>query len=137
MRYYSTQRPITPGVLTSGAMSQVTDIVNYDRRSFVPEINGYAWGHVDTKNQLSISDIDRSDLTANRFWRLSADVRERLCDCVSILSDIPKIAGCFYDGEDAEDALIQTLEHLEANSQYFDLTDDQWTKMIAMIENRR
>ena len=33
-----------------------------------------------------------------------------------------------------EDALITTLEHLDANSQFFDLTDEEWDDVLYALE---
>ena len=44
-RYYSIMRPIGPG--TFPRTKRVTDVVNFDRRQFVPEINREAWGYIE------------------------------------------------------------------------------------------
>ena len=44
-RYYSSMRPIGPG--TFPRTQPVKDVVNFDRRQFVPEINREAWGYIE------------------------------------------------------------------------------------------
>lgn len=44
MRAYSTQRPIAPG--TFPARPRPVEIVNFDRREYVPEIGRPAWGYL-------------------------------------------------------------------------------------------
>ena len=44
MRYYSTQRPITPG---SYPKENVISIENFDDKKYVSEIGGDAWGYVE------------------------------------------------------------------------------------------
>lgn len=44
-RYYSIMRPIGPG--TFPRTKYVKDVVNFDRRQFVPEINREAWGYIE------------------------------------------------------------------------------------------
>ncbi len=44
-RYYSIMRPIGPG--TFPRTKPISDVVNFDRRQFVPEINREAWGYIE------------------------------------------------------------------------------------------
>lgn len=45
VRYFSTQRPVAPG--TFPRPKEVRQIVNYDKREFVPAIGREAWGYID------------------------------------------------------------------------------------------
>ena len=47
MRYYSTQRPITPGSYPAPAFNQVTAIHNYDSRTYCEEIGREARGYIE------------------------------------------------------------------------------------------
>ena len=47
MRYYSTQRPITPGSYPEPAFNQVTAIHNYDSRTYCEEIGREARGYIE------------------------------------------------------------------------------------------
>lgn len=60
MRYYATQRPIMPGAIPR--RSDITDIVNFDRRTFCPEIGRMAWGYVEFTNPLTQKEIDDYEL---------------------------------------------------------------------------
>ena len=51
MRYYSTQRPVSPGTFPN--TRRVKDVVNFDRRQFVPEINREAWGYIEYADPLT------------------------------------------------------------------------------------
>ena len=70
--------------------------------------------------------------------RLPSEVYERLCACRNVKSDIPimvnakwqimKERGLDAKGYTKEDALISILELLDANSQYYDLTEDEYNE---------
>lgn len=70
--------------------------------------------------------------------RLPNEVYERLCACRNVKSDIPimvnvkwqimKERGLDAKGYTKEDALISILELLDANSQYYDLTIDEYNE---------
>ena len=59
----------------------------------------------------------------------------RLCECRSKKSDIVPIAKAYMLERkyDAERALETTLEHLGANSQFFDLSEDEWTDYLYAL----
>lgn len=71
-------------------------------------------------------------------YRLPSEVYERLCECRNIKSDIPimvnvkwqimKERGLDAKGYTKEDALVSILELLDANSQYYDLTEDEYNE---------
>lgn len=75
--------------------------------------------------------------------RLSNDVYERLRHCCSRKSDIPELVRAKWadykaKGKDKrgftkEDAVIDILEHLDSNSQDFDLTDDEYNDLCSSI----
>lgn len=70
--------------------------------------------------------------------RLPSEVYERLCACRNVKSDIPimvnvkwqimKERGLDTKGYTKEDALVSILELLDANSQYYDLTIDEYNE---------
>ena len=70
--------------------------------------------------------------------RLPSEVYERLCACRNVKSDIPimvnvkwqimKEHGLNAKGYTKEDALVSILELLDANSQYYDLTEDEYNE---------
>ena len=52
MRYYSTQRPVSPGTFPKPAGNRVLDICNYDRRIYCDDIGREAWGYIDYEHPL-------------------------------------------------------------------------------------
>lgn len=62
MRYYSTQRPIGPGTFPRIKENPVCEIINYDKRVYIPEINRMAWGEIRFSAPLSKIDADDYEL---------------------------------------------------------------------------
>lgn len=70
---------------------------------------------------------------------LEGTVYTRLCECRNTRSDLPKLVNArwlFYkeSGKDTqgftkEDALVDILELLDSNSQYIDLTHDEYNEL--------
>ena len=67
---------------------------------------------------------------------LTEEQLQRLAECRSRKSDIVSIARAYMLNRDydAETALVTTLEHLDSNSQFFDLTNDEFDSMIRKLE---
>lgn len=74
-----------------------------------------------------------------KSWQdyLPTDVRNRLERCRSTKDDISILTNCYYNhkikgksGFTIEDALIHILELLDSNSQYFDLTKDEYDDIL-------
>ena len=59
MRYYSTQRPVSPGSYPTGV---VISIVNFDTKRYVHEIGGNAWGYIEYGIELSTEDAHAYEL---------------------------------------------------------------------------
>ncbi len=53
MKYYSTQRPITPGSFPKPMGNRVMNIWNFDRPVFCPEIGREAWGYIEYEQPLT------------------------------------------------------------------------------------
>lgn len=64
MRYYSTQRPITPGAFPKRDGNKVLEIVNFDSKTYCEEIKCEAWGYIDYENPLDRLDCNSYELTA-------------------------------------------------------------------------
>ena len=64
MRYYSTQRPITPGSFPRVAFNAVKEIVNFERKTYCEEIGREAWGYIDYEKPLDRYDFNAYELTA-------------------------------------------------------------------------
>ncbi len=70
------------------------------------------------------------------LWNgLDSDIYNRLCDCRSLKADILPLAKCIHKnkGYDAEQSLVYVLEHLECNSQDFDLTKEEFEDLMQQI----
>ena len=59
MRYYSTQRPVSPGSYPTGG---VISIVNFDTKRYVSEIGGNAWGYIEYGIELPVEDANTYEL---------------------------------------------------------------------------
>ena len=59
-RYYSTQRPLTPG---SCPRAGVQEVVNYDEKKSCEEIGMDAWGFVEYTRELTKQEADDYELT--------------------------------------------------------------------------
>ena len=64
MRYYSTQRPITPGSFPRVDFNAVKEIVNFERKTYCEEIGREAWGYIDYEKPLDRYDCNAYELTA-------------------------------------------------------------------------
>lgn len=67
-RYYSTQRPLTPG---SCPRAGVQEVVNYDEKKFCEEIGMDAWGFVEYTRELTKQEADDYELIQaglKKFW---------------------------------------------------------------------
>lgn len=67
-RYYSTQRPLTPG---SCPRAGVQEVINYDEKKFCEEIGMDAWGFVEYTRELTKQEADDYELTPaglKKFW---------------------------------------------------------------------
>lgn len=67
MRYYSTQRPVTPG---SYPKDGAVCIENYGQPKFIDEIGRTAWGFIDYDRELTAEEAGRCELTPDgmRTW---------------------------------------------------------------------
>ena len=73
--------------------------------------------------------------------KLSNDVYERLCNCMTKKSDIQELVNAEWllykeigkdkKGFTKEDALISILELLDYNNLYIDLTEEEYDNLIA------
>ena len=52
MRYYSTQRPVTPGSFPRPDGNKVLEIHNYDSKTYCEEIGREVWGYIDYERPL-------------------------------------------------------------------------------------
>lgn len=73
-----------------------------------------------------------------KWTTLTQEQFTRLAECRSLKSDIVPIACAYVQELDyyPDTALEITLEHLDSNGQFFDLSEDDWTRYLKMIYNR-
>jgi hypothetical protein len=67
-RYYSTQRPVTPGAYPKPKNNPAMLIHNFSSREYVPEIGRQAWGYVEYDRPLENEDIDGYELAPAAFF---------------------------------------------------------------------
>lgn len=53
MRYYSTQRPVTPGSYPNPEGNAVLEIVNFDSKTYREELGRDAWGYIEYEKPLT------------------------------------------------------------------------------------
>lgn len=108
MRYYNLMRPITPGTFPSGC--KITDIVNFDNREFVPEINMKAWGYFDMEGELSFSDMRNYDLVPlEDKFKYKPEVGD-IVVCKGIKAEIAKIGFMdYYSRERVWDPISEVI----------------------------
>ena len=78
MRYYSTQRPVTPGSFPSGYA--VEEIVNFDRKTHCDEIGREAWGYIDFAQPLPEGEAQKWELTQaglKTYWCVTSSFDDR------------------------------------------------------------
>lgn len=64
MRYYSTQRPVSPGSYPQNKDNEITEIFNYDDKTYIEEIGREAWGYIDYLYPLTEQDIGDYELVS-------------------------------------------------------------------------
>lgn len=63
MRYYSTQRPVSPGSYPKNKGNEITEIYNYDDKTYIEEIGKEAWGYIDYLYPLTEQDVSDYELS--------------------------------------------------------------------------
>lgn len=90
-RYYSTQRPLTPG---SCQRAGVQEVVNYDEKKFCEEIGMDAWGFVEYTRELTKQEADDYELTPaglKKFWCVTTAFHDN-GKVVSAITDVCEAA---------------------------------------------
>ena len=90
-RYYSTQRPFTPG---SCPRAGVQEVVNYDEKKFCEEIGMDAWGFVEYTRELTKQEADDYELTPaglKKFWCVTTAFHDN-GKVVSAITDVCEAA---------------------------------------------
>ena len=70
-----------------------------------------------------------------KWDNLTAPQYQRLCECKSKKTDIIPIAKAYMreKGYDSEQAIEVTLEQLDANGQFFDLSHEEWVYAVYAL----
>lgn len=63
MRYYSTQRPITPGSFPKPMANEVKEIHNFEEKTYCEEIGREAWGYIEYAQALAPEQASCCELT--------------------------------------------------------------------------
>lgn len=63
MRYYSTQRPVTPGSFPNADSNRALKVHNFDGKTYCAEIRREAWGYIDYEQPLSPEEAASFELT--------------------------------------------------------------------------
>lgn len=90
-RYYSTQRPLTPG---SCPRAGVQEVVNYDEKKFCEEIGMDACGFVEYTRELTKQEADDYELTPaglKKFWCVTTAFHDN-GKVVSAITDVCEAA---------------------------------------------
>lgn len=77
MKYYSTQRPVSPGTFPREGAGR---IVNFDNKQFCEEIGCDAWGYIKYEEPLSAAQAEAYELTMGgmkTFWCVTTSVDDR------------------------------------------------------------
>lgn len=72
MKYYSTQRPVTPG--SYPCKDSVIEIHNFDNRTFCEEIGAESWGYIEYNCELSEKEAAEYELVPEglkTFWAVT------------------------------------------------------------------
>lgn len=66
MKYFSVHRPIGigcyPKYIRPGEENKVVEIVNFDERTYCPEVRGEAWGYIEYENPIPANDMIACEL---------------------------------------------------------------------------
>jgi len=66
MRYYSTQRPVTPGSFPKPEGNKVLEIHNYDGKTYCEDLGQEVWGYVEYERPLAPEQAANYELTPAR-----------------------------------------------------------------------
>ena len=91
MRYYSTQRPVSPGSYPTGA---VISIVNFDTKQYIHEIDGNAWGYIEYGIELPVEDANSYELVPSTNKQTAA-LRRIVSRGQKKYNTIPRLGGKF------------------------------------------
>lgn len=130
-KYYSTQRPVGPGTYPKHPDYPVVNIVNFDERIFVEEINRGAWGYIEFERPLPLKQAEDYELVMAPYVEEEKEViipvvsemaEEKHSDDINkgVERGIGEFTGEYVFGEDVElhegDIVEYTYQSLTGNS---------------------
>ena len=62
MRYYSPQRPVTPGSFPKPEGNRILEIHNFDKRTYCREAGRDCWGYIDYEKPLTEKEASAYEL---------------------------------------------------------------------------
>ena len=93
VKYYSTQRPVSPGTFPREGAGR---IVNFDNKQFCEEIGRDAWGYIEYAEPLSAAQMEAYELTRGgmkKFWCVTTSVNDRGRVAANITNVIEAVPG--------------------------------------------
>lgn len=129
-RYYSLFRPITPGTYPNPIGNPVLQIVNFDDRSYIPEIKREAWGYLDYENPLTVEQMEAFELVAAS----DREDKERICKLLCKVLQLTRGASDLKSLDFNPETEIVTAI-FEGGSRKINVACDSGTAMIRDIVN--
>lgn len=132
-RYYSTQRPVGPGTYPQSSDYPVVNVVNYDERVFVEEIDRGAWGYIEFERPLSLKQAEDYELVKAPFVEVEVGEKDVASENEKVQTNfddtnknvergVGEFTGEYIFGEDIElhegDIVEYTVKSLTGNSTY-------------------
>lgn len=110
MKYYSTQRPVSPGTYPKPADNKVLEIVNFSDKVFCSEIGRDAWGYIDYEKPLEDRTMQDYELQGVKFYY---PIDEQIDACYAFLGIEKKPADSMTEDEMSEAELAELFEWVE------------------------
>ena len=109
-RYYSTQRPVGPGTYPKVAGNEDVNVVNFDEREFVQEIDRAAWGYIEFERALSEKQAEDYELVKAPFESIENDKEEN-----GVASGNVLYVGQVFTYEDGNEYRIGIIDGTDEN----------------------
>ncbi len=129
-KYYSTLRPITPGVYPNPADGQGMLIHNFGEREYVKEIGCAAWGDVKYDTSLTKEQIEAFDFVAERSEEDKETICKLLCKVLQKTRGASDLVSLTYDSK--SEIVTATFE---GGTKKINVAMDSGTAMILDIVN--
>ena len=127
MRYYSTQRPITPG---SYPKENVISIENFDDKKYVSEIGGDAWGYVEYDCELPEEKVRAYEFTPVNPMHCTA---KQLAAMKRILSRGQKAMNAAHVSGSSFSPPMRLESHMLRNTKQMPYIVCFWMRLVTAI----